>query len=68
MIVRVFIGMKLYSQFAVGSFYVLITGITADAEHLIIVAFTSHEVVGPLETITLAGRIRRSLSLKPLRS
>ena len=68
MIVRVFIGMKLYSQFAVGSFYILITGITADAEHLIVVAFSSHEVAGPFETITLAGRIKRSFSLKPLRS
>ena len=68
MITRVLVRMKLHREFAIGPLYILLAGLSLDPEHFVIVAFSGHQAGGPFETTTLAGRIKRSFNLKPLRS
>jgi hypothetical protein len=74
LVIRVFVRVKLHRELAVGFFQILGGNVARDAEHFVIIAFVCHEGVkrglrlrsggaGPLETMTLAARSMRSLSL-----
>ena len=67
-ITRVLVRMKLHRKLAVGPLDILLAGFPLDSEHFVIIAFAGHQAGGPFETTTLAGRIKRSFNLKPLRS
>ena len=67
MIAGVLVGVKLHRKLAIGALDLFVAGVASNSEHFIVIAFPSHQAGGPFETTTLAGRMRRSLSLKPFR-
>ncbi len=68
-IARIFVRMIFHRQLAVGPLDFVPGRIAGNLENLVVVALDHYSagLPDPLETITLAGRMRRSLSLNPLR-
>ncbi len=62
-IAGILVRMKLDRKFAVGSLDFLFGGLAANFQDFVIVALGGHSPAAPLETMTLAGRRRRSLSM-----